>query len=66
VPSATTAGGLTGALSATDGSSQTYSFLEYDGTTSVSGSAALVIGYQLIVLAADGTTTATYTITVGS
>ena len=64
VPSDTTAGALKAGLSATDSSVQTYAVYESDGTTGVSDGSALTSDDLLVVTAADGSTTASYTITV--
>ena len=64
VPADTTAGALKAALSATDGSVQTYAVYESDGTTVVSDGSALASDDLLVVTAANGSTTASYTITV--
>jgi len=58
----TTADDLTGALTSTDGSTQSYA-VEDSGQSALSGSTELVTGDQLVVTAADGTT-APYQITV--
>ncbi len=64
VPADTTAGALKAALSATDGSVQTYAVYESDGTTGVSDDSGLTSDDLLVVTAADGSTTASYMITV--
>ena len=64
VPSDTTAGALKAGLSATDGSLQTYAVFESDGTTVVSDDSALTSDDLLVVTAANGSATASYTITV--
>jgi hypothetical protein len=64
VPSGTTAGALKAGLSATDSSLQTYAVFESDGTTVVSDDSALTSDDLLVVTAANGSATASYTITV--
>ena len=64
VPSGTTAGALKAGLSATDGSVQTYAVFESDGTTVVRDDSALTSDDLLVVTAANGSATASYTITV--
>ena len=64
VPSGTTAGALKAGLSATDSSVQTYAVYESDGTTVVSDDSALTSDDLLVVTAANGSATASYTITV--
>ncbi|WP_436663950.1 beta strand repeat-containing protein [Alicyclobacillus acidoterrestris] len=66
VASGSTASELIGAIQSTNGTNQTYSVVESDGKTAVAGSDPLVSNDELIVTAADGSTTATYTITVNS
>lgn len=63
VPNGTTAANLTGAIQATDGSEQSYKITDPNGDI-LTGSAQLATGDKLTVTAADGSTTATYSITV--
>ncbi|MGE4485695.1 MAG: S-layer homology domain-containing protein, partial [Oscillospiraceae bacterium] len=62
VANATEVAGLTGAIESTDGSTQTYAVTDSSDVSKTTG--ALVTGDKLVVTAEDGSTTATYAITV--
>jgi uncharacterized repeat protein (TIGR02543 family) len=64
ITSGTTVAELVTALASTDGSTQTYAVM--NGTTPETGTYALQINDTLVVTAADGVTTGTYTLTVST